>query len=141
MSAALPGLGQVYNKKYWKVPIIYAGFAGLATGIALTHKQYVIYREAYRTLANNTSLATLPIGGHEFNATQAADFKNYYKRNMDICCIFTAVWYMLNIVDATVDAHLFSYDISDKLTMHIEPTYQYQASGVGFVGLKLDLRL
>lgn len=142
-SAALPGLGQAYNKKYWKIPIIYAGFGGLGYSIYISAKHHNEFSAAYRLLVNDTSglVGTVKIGGHDYNTSQALNYKNYYKRNLDISIIFTAVLYALNIVDATVDAHLFHFDISDKLTLHVQPVYQFQASGRGFAGVQLNFRL
>jgi hypothetical protein len=137
----LPGLGQAYNKKYWKIPIIYGGFAGLGYAIYINAANHRTFSNAYRTLVNDSGVTSLSIGGQNYNAAQALDFKNYYKRNMDISIIFTAVLYALNIVDAVVDAHLFHFDISDKLTLNVQPVYQFQASGKGFGGVQLNFRL
>lgn len=122
MSAVLPGLGQAYNKKYWKIPIVYAGFGGLGYAIYYTSHNYNLARTAYRV-----QVGTTPANGHNgsYNGiTDAATLKvyrDYHKRNLTIACAFTAVWYALNLVDAVVDAHLFSFNVNDKLSAHWSP--------------------
>lgn len=124
MSAILPGLGQGYNRKYWKIPIVYAGFAGTTVGIVLNFNQYKRYRDEYRYRLNNDrnkhDPGLLEMGDENVNA-----IKQNYQRNMEIFILVTAAWYLINILDAVVDAHLISYDISDNLTMHIVPSVQF----------------
>ncbi|MDR1878828.1 MAG: DUF5683 domain-containing protein [Bacteroidales bacterium] len=120
MSAVLPGLGQGYNKKYWKIPIIYAGFLGTAYGINHYYIEYKFYRDEYRNRLNEKTDLLKPElanqGNENIRATQLT-----YQRNMEIFIIVTAVWYLVNILDAVVDAHLMSFDISDDLSLHIIP--------------------
>jgi heme oxygenase len=66
--------------------------------------------------------------------------KNFYRRNMDLSIILTAVWYSLNIVDAAVDAHLFEFDVSDNLSLRVEPVLEYQSRANNLTGLKVGLR-
>jgi hypothetical protein len=124
MSAVLPGLGQGYNRKYWKIPIVYAGFAGTTVGIVLNFNQYKVYRDEYRYRLNNDgdkqNSDLQGYGDENINA-----LKQNYQRNMEIFILVTAAWYLINILDAVVDAHLMSYDISDNLTMHIVPSVQF----------------
>jgi hypothetical protein len=121
MSAALPGLGQGYNKKYWKIPIVYAGFAGSGIGVWYFYSRYKTYRDEYRNRLNkktdllNPDLAYL--GNENINAT-----KQKYQRDMEIFIIVTVVWYFFNILDAVVDAHLMSFDISEDLSVYIRPS-------------------
>lgn len=133
-SAVLPGLGQIYNKKIWKVPIIYAGFAGLAYAIDWNNDYYVTYRQAYSDIVDNdpntNSFVELDIDGvwdftdpnqvsqfktRLFNAKEAA------RRNRDLVIMSTVAFYAINIIDATVDAHFFNFDISDDLTFTWTP--------------------
>ena len=122
--AIIPGLGQIYNRRYWKLPIVYAGFA--VTGyFAYTNRiEYKNYKEAYicasnaeadpdyicdNTLAQKYSVASLQSG------------MDYYRRNMELSYILMGVWYILQMLDATVDAHLFYWDVSDNISIQAQP--------------------
>lgn len=120
-SAVLPGLGQVYNGKYWKVPIIYAGFGIMYYITKENTLEYRKFREAFRYVATND---TLPINNeyvNRYNEQQLRQGMNLYRRNTEIGYIISGVWYILNIIDASVDAHLFYYDISENLSLKLEP--------------------
>ena len=122
-SAALPGLGQAYNRKYWKIPIIYAGFGVITYFIVSNNKEYRIYKEAYVYQANGE---TYPIDNPyvgKYTLTQLGDAMDYYRRNRDLSYIIGGVWYIANILEAYVDAHFFEYDISDDLSMKISPSF------------------
>ncbi len=122
MSAILPGLGQVYNKKYWKVPIVFAGFGTLGFFIDYNQKGYLKWRLAYIDISEDNVL-DMDLG-YDFPLTkdQIERTKNSYKRYRDLSIIGTAGFYILQILDATVDAYLFDWDISEDLSMRIEPT-------------------
>lgn len=123
MSMALPGLGQAYNKKYWKIPIIYVGFGVFYYFIKTNGKEYRNFREAYNIVATNDSanfdneLAMK----YDYNLTQLQEGRNYYRRNLELTYILTGLLYVLNIVDASVDANLYRFDINDELSLHFEP--------------------
>lgn len=128
-SAALPGLGQIYNRKYWKVPIVYGGFATLGYFINFNHGEYIKYRQAYSDILSNdpnkNSYLNLIINYDENRKTQYTEqlrsYKDYWRRNRDLLVISTVAFYALNIIDASVDAHFFKFDISDDLTMKWVP--------------------
>ena len=134
--ALVPGLGQVYNRKYWKLPIVYAGFGVFAYFAAFNQKLYVDYRDAYyHSFANDGSP---PVNEYEEKYPQSflLDSKNYYRRNRDLSYILMGVWYALSIVDATVDAHLSTWNVNDDLSMKIEPAvyqglYNFKPGGGG----------
>ncbi len=112
-SAVLPGLGQAYNKKYWKIPIIYAGMgAGIYFYIQNT-EDYNRFRDAYkRRLAG--------FEDDEFQGISDSRLRDAQKtagRNKNVSIIVSIVFYMLNIIDANVDAHLRQYNISEDLTL------------------------
>lgn len=141
-SAALPGLGQIYNRKYWKLPIVYGGFAGLGFGVGFNHRNWRTYSDAFRIVANDPAISSYTVDGRAYSQTQLRELKNYYKRNRDMFLIFTGVFYMLNIIDATVDAHLFDFDVSDNLSMRIEPIWQPDMGQAnGFAGMRIQLKL
>lgn len=122
-SLALPGLGQAYNKKYWKIPVIYAGFGTLAYFIKTNSDYYQKYKKAYiyETDEDTTTINTSP-GIEELSAEQLLKAKNYYRRNMELSYIITGLLYILNVVDAAVDAHLYYFNVNDDLSMKIEPS-------------------
>ena len=118
MSACLPGLGQIYNKKYWKVPVVYAGFAGLGYSFAFNQNKYSKYRKAYNDV--NT---VFPFEG-KYSKDNVHTLENFYHKNRDRSVIGIAFFYLLNIIDANVDAHLFSFDVSNNLSFNIYPYFQ-----------------
>lgn len=119
-SAVLPGLGQGYNRKYWKIPIVYAGLAGSSFLIYHFHKKFVTYRDEYVfRLEGNTQKYNPNLMQWSDESLKALAMQN--QRYMEISIIVLVVWYALNIVDAVVDAHLFSFDVSDNLSMNVCP--------------------
>jgi len=142
-SMILPGLGQAYNKKYWKIPIIYVGFGVFYYFISFNQKEYQKWRDAYyHALVNDGSEP--PVNEYEELYGSRTDIlldqKNYYRRNRDLTYIFTGIWYLLNVIDATVDAHLFTWEVDENLSLKwepavYEPIYGYKPNG----GLKFTL--
>ncbi|MGA3014883.1 MAG: DUF5683 domain-containing protein, partial [Bacteroidales bacterium] len=122
MSLCLPGLGQIYNKKYWKVPIIYAGFGILSYLIVFNTNYYLTYKSAYIESFNGDSSGSYSDIVRKYPASSILSAREYYRRNLEISIIFTAVLYILNITDAAVDANLFTYDIKKDLSFKVEPT-------------------
>lgn len=120
MSAIIPGLGQVYNKKYWKVPIIYAGLGGLAYSINANQKKYSTYVEAYkfRIDGDSATIDNFP----RYSDDNLNTLQQYYKRFRNLSVIGAALLYLMNVVDASVDAHMFTFDVGDDLSFHIQPT-------------------
>jgi len=140
----IPGAGQIYNKKYWKLPIIYAGLGTASYLINYYYNKSQYYRDEYVYRINN---------GVAFHNPDLADkptenilaTRNTYRSRMEISIAAFAIVYALNILDATVDAHLYYFDISDDLSMTLKPSLQmYQYSGnytfAPSVGLKLKLK-
>lgn len=123
MSAVLPGLGQAYNKKYWKIPIIYAGLAGLGYWIYFENKEFRIARTAYRAAVRNEPDLTADYKGVQLGYSTIKSYRDYYKNLLNYAAIVTALWYTLNLVDAAVDGHLYHFNVDDKLSMHVDPTF------------------
>jgi len=121
MSAALPGLGQAYNKKYWKMPVIYVGFGGIGCGIAYFAVEYVAYRDEYRYRLNNDG-ANLKPRFKDYGTANLNAEKQSLQRNMELLIILSAVGYLLNILDAAVDGHLMGFNVSDDLSLNIMPS-------------------
>ena len=114
-SAILPGAGQVYTKKYWKVPIVYGGSVTSFYFINENNSKYIEYREA-ALLSHETGENQLG-----YNYSELKTLKEYYRRNRDVSYFIFVGVYILNIVDASVNAHLFSFDVSDDISMNIQP--------------------
>ena len=137
-SAVLPGLGQAYNKKYWKIPVIYAGFAAFGYFIYWNNDNYQIMKQAYSDFTDGDpeTNSYLDLDGAQYydlgtepddtNFKQAVlKQQDYYRRNRDLLVISIVGFYGLQIIDASVDAHFFDFDISEDLTLNWQPTMNY----------------
>ncbi|SFD74334.1 hypothetical protein SAMN05444380_101203 [Thermophagus xiamenensis] len=134
-SAILPGLGQAYNKKYWKIPIIYGVIGSMAYAIHFNSTNYTKYKNAYRDFLiqdpGNKSYAdilppTLTVedveGQYAEWFEQALENKrDYYRRYRDLSYIGMVAIYVLNLIDASVDAHFYDFDVSDDLSLNVQP--------------------
>jgi len=140
-AALFPGLGQIYNRKYWKLPIVYGGYAGLIYVFGWNNNQYKDYFQGYRIILQYSSAANMKPEERKFLdnliknpsvsldnsstftyiSAQLKSGKDYYRRNRDLTIIGIAALHVLSIIDASVDANLFDFDISDDLSMRIEP--------------------
>ncbi len=134
-SAILPGLGQAYNRKYWKIPIIYGGFAFFGKNIYDNNSYYQAFKEAYHHKLLNDS--TTPVNNYEimFPVEKLKSLKDAYRRDRDFMIILTGFWYILNIVDASVDANLFYWEVDDNLSIRLQPeiiNYSYAGRYHGF---------
>ena len=143
-SAILPGLGQAYNKKYWKIPIVWGA---IGTGIYFyvnNNKEYNRYRDAYKSRlagftndefyfdANGNPLTTPRVTTEGLERGQ-----KFYKKNKEISLLVTLGLYALNIIDANVDAHLLQYNVDENLSL--APQYNIiQIDATGSVGLTLN---
>lgn len=126
MSACLPGLGQIYNGKWWKVPIVYAGLGGLGYLAFNNYSNYSLYLNAYRYSTGETEdvgQSAIELAGR-YSSSQLQTYKESYRRDFELYTILTVAWYGLNILDACVDGHLYTYDISDDLSLNIDPYLQ-----------------
>lgn len=131
-SAVLPGLGQIYNRKYWKVPLIYGGFVTFGYFINFNNDLYTKYKQAYSDIIDNdpttNSFKNLNVNPIYFEKDKISQLterlglaKDGARRNRDLVIISTVAFYALNIIDASVDAHLFNFNINDDLTMNWVP--------------------
>ena len=133
MSAILPGAGQVYNGKWWKVPIVYAGFGGIGYLAYSNYSDYKTFLTAYKIKTGNLEDGVTPSElalqlTENYQASQLQSYKDSYRRDFELYCIVLVAWYGLNIVDAIVDGHLYTYDISDDLSLHIDPVFNVPES-------------
>ena len=133
LSAIIPGAGQAYNHKYWKLPILYGGIFLLGYYINFNHQEYLIYRDAY--LIRQSGGEDVFLG--RYSTDQVVQQREYWRRNRDLLIIISAITYLLNIADASVDAHLSEFDVSDNLSMSIKPRLDVYSNrtfaGIGLV--------
>ena len=144
-SAVLPGLGQAYNKKYWKIPIIYAGLGVASYFLYDQNKNYQKFHKAYIMKVDGDPYTDGKVffkGKYYTNETTLQDAKNYYRRNIDLISALIVVWYGLNLVDAVVDAHLFHFDVSDNLSLEVKPAFNlYQTANKNIPTFGLNIKL
>lgn len=157
-STLLPGLGQAYNQRYWKLPLIYGGFAAFGYFIQSNNFRYKLYRDAYSVKYAVTQLKSddpeyetkkAELEKDLYSAFQTVPidrlqyYKNVYRRDRDFFIILTILFYGINILDASVDAHFFTYDISNDLSLKLQPyTDGWHASSAranAHVGLTFSL--
>ena len=134
LSAILPGSGQVYNGKSWKVPLIYGGFATNIYFIEFNDRRYQALREALFQLD-----AGEPNDFPNLNRDGLVRQVNFWRRNRDLNYFLFIGIYALNIIDAQVDAHLSSFDVSENLTFKFEPSYETLTAGGNIFGLSLKI--
>ena len=160
-SALLPGLGQIYNKKYWKLPILYAGIGATLYAIGWNTGQYNDYKDGYIDLTkylefkNQAEDAGIPeptskryqklVPDTDFSTTTAdvdnwfkttfQNKKDSFKRDRDLSYIILFGVYVLNIIDATVDAHFTNFNINDDLSMTVHPKMNYNPVSGSTLGL------
>ena len=123
-SAIIPGYGQYYNKKYWKIPIIYTSIFTAFYIAKWNQNKYLIYKEAfqYRTDQDETTIDEFETIYSEANLIT---IKNYHRKNRDLAYIISVGFYLLNIIDASVDAHLFNFTINEDISINIEPSIMH----------------
>lgn len=155
MGAIIPGYGQILNRSYWKLPIVYAGFLGCTYAITLNSTRYETYKSAFRDISDtnsktNSYLDILPPGYTEENypggisglKSVITTKYNQYRRYRDLSIIASVAYYGLTLVEAYVDAQLFDFDISTDLSMHIRPALmQNQNGSTGTAGVQLSLKI
>lgn len=135
LSCIFPGAGQVYNKSYWRVPIVIGGLASTIYTIDWNNRGYKRFKTAYSLRADyDANPDKYPTGSADefrgaYSPTFLKNLKDSYRRNRDLCIILTAGVYILQIIDAHVDAHLQDYDISDDLSMDVAPYFDVTPVG------------
>lgn len=137
-SALVPGLGQIYNKKYWKLPIVY-GALGTSAGIFIYNLQQYkdtrfAYRVKYNMRVNRTDSALYDQIRNNLKPLSEESlrfYRNQFRRDIDYSVLFMAILWGLNVVDAAVDAHLKGFDVSPDLSIRIKPGYSELANTSG----------
>jgi len=126
MSGIIPGIGQIYNRKYWKLPIVWGALATSMYFVIDNQTKYIGFRDAYRSWVNDSII--LPnYQQYQYNPTGLKNERDNYERTRNIFIIVTAALWTLNIVDAAVDAHLSTFDVGPDLSMKIAPATFYNA--------------
>jgi hypothetical protein len=135
LSAILPGAGQVYNNKAWKVPLIYAGFMTNIYFIGFNNKRYQTFRTALFAFDDGDK-SLFP----SLNREALMRNIDYWRQNRDMTILLLAAIYALNLIDANVDAHLSGFDISDDISLKIEPNVGTFAASGNSLGLTLKFQ-
>ena len=140
LMAIVPGLGQIYNHKYWKLPIVYAGFGVVGYFVVTNTRYYNDFKEAYNCKVTNPD-CTNPLS-LKYDESTLRYIRDYYRRNMQLSYIIGGAWYLLQIVDANVDAHLSHWNISDNLSLEVSPVYHPvpQADRPAWQGIQLRFK-
>ncbi len=144
LSAVLPGAGQIYNKKLWKAPIIW----GLGTFLIFQYSKFDTEYQCYLRVLDDEEHTTCSDSENKYGianleTSQIQDRKDIVKRNRDLQVILLLLTYVVNIVDANVDAHLNEFDIGDNASATIDPTvmpYQINGYSKNAVGLNINLK-
>jgi hypothetical protein len=119
-AAVLPGLGQVYNKKYWKLPLVYGGLIGFGYGINFYQTGYKKYKSELFDILESGE----PFSESDFSEDQLRTIVDRYQRERDFFIILMAGMYLLQIVDAHVDAHLKEFDLNPDLHVRLQPIWE-----------------
>jgi len=154
MGAIIPGYGQFLNRRYWKIPIVYAGFLGCAYAITWNSSRYQAYRNAYRDIidSNESTTSYLDIlpegytidtyGGVSSYTSTLKSSMDKFRYNRDLSIIVTVAYYAITLVDAFVDAQLYDFDISPDLSLNFRPALiDNQFSMKKTAGIQLSLRI
>ena len=155
-AAICPGLGQIYNRKYWKLPLVYGSFIGCAYAITWNGNQYNGYRKAYVDFIDEDP-STDSWEDYRYGSYRRTDFKDWtgemkrsfanalksgrdmHRRNRDLSYIVTVGVYAIWIIDAYVDAQLFDFDISPDLSMRVEPVlFDHTPNNTFSIGMQLS---
>lgn len=159
LGVIFPGAGQIYNKSYWKLPIVYGAFMGCGYAVSMMQNRYSGYKTAYLDLykdvqagtvgtdASKSYIAVMPdgydmdrVGGASTWMNTLQSRQNTYRRYRDYSILATVVVYALSLIDAYVDAQLFDFDISPDLTLNVEPQIYYDLQHQQSAELKLAIQ-
>lgn len=139
LAAVVPGMGQIYNKKYWKIPLVYGGFYAIGRGIMYYDDIYSSYRaHLYYNLENGLQGQNGVNPATQLRTGQLRRIVDRARRERDFMVILMGGMYILQIVDAHVDSHLKEFDLNPNLRVSVEPTFEYNAmlgrqSGMAFI--------
>jgi len=161
LAVVLPGAGQIYNRKYWKIPVVYAGFGALIYTAGYNTSQFNDYTIAYQDFDDkipetDSYLTLIPADPSTYDPVlypesyvpanesywkdRMLNGIDYYKRYRDLSYIGIAAWYMISILDANVDASLFNFDVSDNLELAVLPVMVPLPGGYTGAGINVGVR-
>lgn len=151
MSALFPGLGQVYNRRYWKLPLIVGGYLGLAYATSWNNTMLKDYTQAFADITDNDPSTKSYMNFFPSTVDESSidktwltntlrSRKNFYRHNRDLCVIAMIGVYVLAMVDAYVDASLAHFDISPDLTMDVAPAVMIENRNQAAVGVQWAFR-
>lgn len=159
LGAICPGAGQIYNKSYWKLPIVYGAFMGCGYAVSMMQNRYSGYKRAYLDLYRDNEagtvtedpsksyIAVIPegydlarVGGASTWMNTLKNRQSIYRRYRDYSILATVVVYALSLIDAYVDAQLFDYDISPDLSLYVEPQIYYDLQHQRSAEIKLAIQ-
>jgi hypothetical protein len=161
LAIALPGAGQIYNRKFWKIPVVYAGFGALFYTAGFNSRHYTTYMKAYQDFTDvipqtDSYLPLIPadpktydpvLYPEDYDPANASYYEDgllrmvdYYKRYRDLSYIGIAAWYLLSILDANVDASLFDFDVTDNLNLTLAPTLMTLPGGYTGAALSASIK-
>lgn len=143
LSALLPGTGQIYNRKYWKLPLAYGAVGGTIYGEIYYQRLYKEFKKSYANLTDGNRETTKDVGPNTKDLDSANIYRGLviYRRPRDQFYFYIGIAYALNVLDAVVDAHLKDFDISDDLSMQWKPTLIWVPTAVPTPGLSVTLNL
>lgn len=130
-SAIIPGLGQAYNQKYWKLGVIYASIGGMGVLFANSNREYQRYQNAY-VLRIDGDVNTVDQEFPELSDNAVRNSRDFYRRNRDISVLGFIAIYAFQMIDANVDAHLREFSINEDLSLQWQPFMQKDLAGVSF---------
>lgn len=136
-AAILPGLGQIYNKKYWKLPLVYGGFIGLGLTIDFWQRQNKLHRQELFDLLDSDPSGTSPRG---LTVARLRTLEQDTRRDRDYFIILTGLFYLLQIADAHIDAHLKEFDLNPQLKVSIEPMFEQPEYADYNAGISLKIK-
>ena len=135
MSTICPGLGQVYNKKYWKIPVIYSALGGSIYYYIKNNNRYHKYQSAY-IAENDNNINTINHSG--YSTSNLITLQDYYRNQRDVSGLLFLLTYCLNIIDASVDAHITNYNVNDNLSLYLNSNDSHQFKTIN-LSLKYNL--
>lgn len=139
MTFVLPGSGQAYNGKHWKIPIVYVGVGALSYAIAFNTRQYKRYKEAYIYRLDDDANTIDPVATQDLTNEALQNIREGYRKDLERSYMGLLGFYALVGVDAFVDAHLQGFDVSDDLSFQLKPSIQGQYLGNPSAGMTLGL--
>jgi hypothetical protein len=139
-SAIVPGLGQIYNKRWWKVPLVYGGFVGIGLVFEFNQRYYQTFLKEAQYRVENPGKTKNPLYAGYTNEG-IISIKDAYRRNRDLSILGGVAFYAVTIIDAYVDAKFFRFDVSNDLSLKVDPMIQGGISNASAISPAIGLRL